>query len=581
MAVGAVVPVASANGSAAGMSYYISPPLVQGSFVTSDVHRVDFNSLSTGTNACVTTSGAITVLAQNCNISAVGDYGGATAGAADPTPTFGGAGSNYASTAGTTLPVTVTFSTPMKYLGFWWSAGSPSNQVTFYSGNSALLTLTTADLMGIFDTAPTSGTYEATGSIFAVDGSSYKKHHYFGNPRGYTSTTPSSPSSIVSNEPYTFIHVFVSGATTFDKVELRGGGFEFDNFVVSSSEQTPEPNLVFVGQLSPEVTYSANGGTGSMAKQTATGVAALTQNSFQRNGFVFTGWNTEQMGTGTSYLDGADYSFLTSTTLYAQWARLYTVTFDPNLGTGTMANQSSHVSANLTTNTYENSGYTFGGWNTEADGSGVSYADGDPFPFTANETLFAQWISTGMKPYEGAVLSEFSSRTVDACKPEPMTITGIRLSEAKLSVQGKALTILENTDRKVVFSFPEGLTPEKKANLIVETGFGRLTFQGAFDIAPGVCSQSLSKGRWTQIQPDGKTVKMYAKDPVGDGKIQFFVDGKELAWVNAVDESDPKLSVASGYPYLVGSVDLKPGKNLVGIRPDGVRIWRAIHAPWS
>jgi hypothetical protein len=72
---------------------------------------------------------------------------------------------------------------------------------------------------------------------------------------------------------------------------------------------------------------------------------------------------------------------------------------------------------------------------------------------------------------------------------------------------------------------------------------------------------------------------MYAKDPVGDGKIQFFVDGKELAWVNAVDESDPKLSVASGYPYLVRSVDLKPGKNRFEIKLDGERVWRATYVP--
>ena len=81
------------------------------------------------------------------------------------------------------------------------------------------------------------------------------------------------------------------------------------------------------------------------------------------------------------------------------------------------------------------------------------------------------------------------------------------------------------------------------------------------------------------MQSDGKTVKMYAKDPIGDGKIQFFVDGKEIAWVNAVDEADPKLSFASSYPYLVRSVELNPGKNRFEIKLDGVRVWRTTYVP--
>ncbi|SHH61959.1 Listeria/Bacterioides repeat-containing protein, partial [Anaerosphaera aminiphila DSM 21120] len=36
-------------------------------------------------------------------------------------------------------------------------------------------------------------------------------------------------------------------------------------------------------------------------------------------------------------------------------------------------------------------GYTFKGWNTKADGSGISYNPGDTFKITANTTLYAQW----------------------------------------------------------------------------------------------------------------------------------------------------------------------------------------------
>ena len=182
-------------------------------------------------------------------------------------------------------------------------------------------------------------------------------------------------------------------------------------------------------------------------------------------------------------------------------------------------------------------------------------------------------------PYTGPLLQDFSSRTLDVCTPKSITITGIRLLGATASVQGKSVTVLENTDTKLVLAFPAGLTPGNNVDLVINSSSGTLTHQDAFDIPADTCTAVLSKGRWTQLQSDGKTVKMYAKDPIGDGKIQFFVDGKEIAWVNAVDEADLKLSFASSYPYLVRSVALHEGKNRFEIKLDGVRVWRATYVP--
>lgn len=72
----------------------------------------------------------------------------------------------------------------------------------------------------------------------------------------------------------------------------------------------------------------------------------------------------------------------------------FSVSFNSNNGTGTMSDQTASASTPLTTNTFTQSGYTFSGWNTAADGSGTSYADGASFPFTANTTLYAQWTAT-------------------------------------------------------------------------------------------------------------------------------------------------------------------------------------------
>ncbi|MBV6396460.1 MAG: hypothetical protein HFACDABA_02058 [Anaerolineales bacterium] len=69
----------------------------------------------------------------------------------------------------------------------------------------------------------------------------------------------------------------------------------------------------------------------------------------------------------------------------------YTVTFDANGGSGAMSPQTSNLPAALTLNAFTRAGYTFTGWNTSADGSGTSYADGAIYGFAANATLYAQW----------------------------------------------------------------------------------------------------------------------------------------------------------------------------------------------
>jgi len=67
------------------------------------------------------------------------------------------------------------------------------------------------------------------------------------------------------------------------------------------------------------------------------------------------------------------------------------VTFDSNLGSGSMSAQSAAQSSALSASSYLRSGYRFTGWNTMAGGTGTPYAPGATFPFTADTTLYAQW----------------------------------------------------------------------------------------------------------------------------------------------------------------------------------------------
>jgi len=119
-------------------------------------------------------------------------------------------------------------------------------------------------------------------------------------------------------------------------------GFEFDKWdgtdagdvVTTSGTYTIVMNAnknitaKFKALPSFTVTFYANGGTGSMAAQTANVNTKLTKNTFTRTGFVFTGWNTTAGGGGTSYADEANYGFTANLDLYAQWSAQPSVVYE-------------------------------------------------------------------------------------------------------------------------------------------------------------------------------------------------------------------------------------------------------------
>ena len=94
-------------------------------------------------------------------------------------------------------------------------------------------------------------------------------------------------------------------------------------------------NGVWGGEAPVEltVTFEANGSTeypveGTMTPQTVNAKTdtALTANSFTREGYNFTGWNTASDGSGTPYADKATVKLTENTTLYAQWEDNHSLT---------------------------------------------------------------------------------------------------------------------------------------------------------------------------------------------------------------------------------------------------------------
>ena len=156
------------------------------------------------------------------------------------------------------------------------------------------------------------------------------------------------------------------------------------------------------GSGAPEdivITFHANDGTETTTTQQAkTGVKfTLAANTFTREGYSFTGWNTAADGTGKPYADGEMTSFAGDTPLYAQWTQNPVITFNANGGDGTMGTQSAAPGSiiSLNANTFTRADYDFVGWCTVAaptdTNPGTTYANMAEITITGNLTLYAQW----------------------------------------------------------------------------------------------------------------------------------------------------------------------------------------------
>jgi len=170
-----------------------------------------------------------------------------------------------------------------------------------------------------------------------------------------------------------------------------------------------------------ELIYNGNGGTlaeGQLAYGDSENLSdtyaksheiTVDGNTFLRPNYTFIGWNTERDGSGTAYT-AEEIITLTAeentTTLYAQWIEHpkydYSVIYDANFGenetkadaeniTGTYADE---YDITVNANEFVRPNYTFIGWNTERDGSGIAYTAEQIVALTAEENtevLYAQW----------------------------------------------------------------------------------------------------------------------------------------------------------------------------------------------
>lgn len=130
--------------------------------------------------------------------------------------------------------------------------------------------------------------------------------------------------NIPTRAGYTFNNWCDDTINTTDGISTCTGTTYSPNDPFTTSMQTTNIlNLTAIWNRTFILNFDANEGTGTMPSQTITGSSAnINENTFTRDGYDFTGWNTLANGTGTAYASGAVYTVPatgTSDTLYAQW----------------------------------------------------------------------------------------------------------------------------------------------------------------------------------------------------------------------------------------------------------------------
>jgi uncharacterized repeat protein (TIGR02543 family) len=170
------------------------------------------------------------------------------------------------------------------------------------------------------------------------------------------------------------------------------------------------------------VRFDANGGKGRMADQRFVyGTSRrLRANAFKRTGYTFTGW-ARKPSAAVKYKNRQALSTLTSkggtVVFYAKWKRnRYTVVFDANGATGSMADQPQQYDkkAQLPSNTFKYSGHVFMGWAKSKEGE-VKYKNRATVKNLSSRDgaivrLFARW---AVKNYSVRFIANGGTGTMD------------------------------------------------------------------------------------------------------------------------------------------------------------------------
>lgn len=259
-------------------------------------------------------------------------------------------------------------------------------------------------------------TLRGSSTLYACWAGNAQTLTYHGN--GATGGNTAAQSGKTGDELTTNANGFTRDGYTFVRWDTAkdGSGTAYGEGKNGVSQYTMKPagnDLYAIWKANPATIQYRNdwpNTTGSTPDTTGnTGdTVTISQNSFDRPGYTFTGWSTSKRGDPS--LQPGDKHTLEprTTTVWAQWkADPAHLVYNSNIGTvGSETKTVDGVvdqTVKTITNPFDRPGYTFSGWNTQADGKGKAYATGADYVLTANDkstpkntsVLYAQWKING------------------------------------------------------------------------------------------------------------------------------------------------------------------------------------------
>lgn len=190
-------------------------------------------------------------------------------------------------------------------------------------------------------------------------------------PTTYYRKTQPSDSSEPAQKRYLYYNNFATGGRmtlyvsanstiTADDLEARAIAGSWDTVAGANDVyQTYKTDWIY------DITFDANGGSGTMAAQAITNSGTLAANKFTRTGYTFSGWKC-----GSSYYsDGETVTPTDDMTLVAQWtANKYTITADvASTGGGSVTGGGSYdYSSVVTLTATPSTGWLFDSWSNGA-----------------------------------------------------------------------------------------------------------------------------------------------------------------------------------------------------------------------
>ena len=212
-----------------------------------------------------------------------------------------------------------------------------------------------------------------------------------------------------------------------EEIKVPGGTTIDKDGTIKLPEPQPNGTVIAPGTKLPDdlpadsvyvvITYNANNSTGEIKKELGKkNELTVKANPFTGvSGATFVEWNDNGNGNGKTY--NVTDTVSTSVVLYAQWKSSYkysaTITYKPNGGTPDTdsvqivgSDADSNLIATIAKNSFSVSGWNFGGWNEQANGSGKLYLPGAKLPMQdgATQDLYAQWYKqTGSYPVRTAI----------------------------------------------------------------------------------------------------------------------------------------------------------------------------------